>query len=307
MTYRCCVDGAETALEIGREGLGWSAGFLDFADVALLTPVNRRVRIDSLQGRCVEVSMLGHSFDGFWEELTGAFSARNLEALFMDGTPIMVSEGEYRTPEDRGLAKLALYSDALCILPQSEKAMRLPLCFAAELQTEGYWMTVRTRSGDWASVGKMGYDTQPFFSRAQKVMQETKETRARLSRGREPAAPFTQAGLFRTTQPELFWQAGFGPGCCAVELSAGEDAATYLYRFSEHAEAFAAMLEQAMEAMGPHREIIYMTDAQLSEKPLYRMALRRCAAVRFLRARSAGRLIHNTAHARRLEDFLRGV
>ena len=64
------------------------------------------------------------------------------------------------------------------------------------------------------------------------------------------------------------------------------------------------MLEQALEAMGPHREIIFISDEALAEKPLYRMAAARCKAVRELRARFAGRLIHSANHAERLNEFL---
>lgn len=305
MTYRCCVNGAQTGLEVGREDLRFGGQVLDYADVGRLVPMNHRVWIDTLQGGRLEVSMLGHAYDGFWEELSAAYAARSLAALFVEGAPVMACEGEYQTPYEAGRGRISLYPDALCVLPQSERALRLPLCFAESLTVNGYWMTLRMRSGLQVSVGKMGYDSQPFFSRAEKAMAATKEERRRLTAGLRAAPPFTQIGLFRTTQPELFWQAGYGPGCCAVELSAGEDAATYLYRFSEPQAYFAALLEEAMEAMGPHREIIYLTDDKLAEKSLYRMAVRRCPAVSFLRARSAGRLIHNASHAERLAAFLR--
>lgn len=306
MSYRCCVNGTQTSLDIGREGLRYGEQVLDFAEVALLTPMNHRVWIDTLRGEQLEVSMLGYSYDGFWKELSEAFSARNLTALFVEDPPIMQSEGEYQTPEERGRATVALFPDALCLLPHSVRVLRLPLCFAAELTVSGYWMTIRMRSGLQVSVGKMGYDSQPFFERTQKALTQTQTDRARLSAALRVSAPFRQAGLFRTTQAGLFWEAAYGPGCCAVELSAGEDSATYLYRFREPEASFAAQLEEAMEAMGPHREIIFLPEAQLIEKPLYRMAVRRCPAVRFLRERSAGRLIHNAAHSQRLADFLTG-
>ena len=57
--------------------------------------------------------------------------------------------------------------------------------------------------------------------------------------------------------------------------------------------------------MGVHREIIYLSDEQLAEKPLYRMAAARSEAVRFLRERSDGRLIHSANHAQHLLDYLR--
>ena len=92
-----------------------------------------------------------------------------------------------------------------------------------------------------------------------------------------------------------------------MELETGDAAATYLYRYAEAEQLFTRSLELAMEAMGPHREIIYMSDEQLAQKPLYRMAVARCPAVSYLRAHSAGRLIHNQSHEEKLKAFLNGA
>ncbi len=59
-----------------------------------------------------------------------------------------------------------------------------------------------------------------------------------------------------------------------------------------------------MEAMGSYRKIIAMEEEQLKKKPLYRMAVDRAASVRFLRAFSAGRLIHTQNWQKKMEDFL---
>ena len=91
-----------------------------------------------------------------------------------------------------------------------------------------------------------------------------------------------------------------------MELYTGEDAATYLYRFREKKEEFLGHLEEAMEAVGTHREIIYLSGEQLSERPLCRMSVDRTPAVLFLRERSDGRLIHSASHNKRLAEYLSG-
>ena len=304
MNYQARALGADTGLSVEREGLRIGGRFLDFADVKALTPLNHRVLVDTLEGERIEISMLGFSYDGFWEELSGCFAARTLEALFVEGAPIMSVEGEYQTPEEKGRARIELYPDAVCILPPSCGAVRIPLCFTRELRLEGYLLHLTANGGARFVVGRMGYDTMPFAQRAQEAADRVKKERAALLAGLKLQPPFTHAGLFRTTTPELYWQAGFGKGCCAVELFTKEDAATYLYRFTEPRETFTMRLEEALEAMGPHREIIYWTDGQLAQKPLYRMAAARCGAVRYLRARAEGRLIHSQSHAERLARFL---
>ena len=305
MQYSGRVSGQDAGLALEREGLRLGSRFLDFADVARLRPVNHRVFVDTLAGETIEISMLGFSYDGFWEELCELFGKRSLEALFVEEPLVMLCEGEYQTPHESGRAKIALYDDAVCILPPTCGAVRIPLCFA-EVKADGYLMTLTLASGARCTVGRMGYDTQPFFERTAQAAERVKKERARALAQIPLVEPFTEKGLFRTAEPEKYWQAALGPGVCAVELFAGEDAATYLYRFSESEQIFLRRLEEAMEAMGPNREVIYRPQEQLDERPLWRMALVRCEALRFLRERAAGRLIHTAGHAERLRAFLRG-
>ena len=304
MKYRARALGADTELSVEREGLRIGSRFLDFADVLSLVPLNHRVLADTAAGERIEISMLGFSYDGFWEELSGSFADRTKEALFVEGEPVMRVEGEYGTPSEKGRAVIELYPDAVCILPPTRGAVRIPLCFTREIRFLGYVITFTMRSGAVYTVGRMGYDTVPFAERAAKAADRVKKERANRVSELKTAPPFTHAGLFRTTTPELYWQAAFSKNGCAVELFTGDDAATYLYRFPDAPERFAHILEEALEAMGPHREIIYWSDDQIAEKPLYRMAVDRSAAVRALRAHTAGRLIHNASHAERLSAFL---
>ena len=269
-----------------------------------LRPVNHRVLIETRGGETVEISMLGFSFDGFWEELSDLYGRRSMEALFIEETQIMLCEGEYALPGESGRGRIALYPDAVCILPPSSRAVRIPLCFTEEIRLDGYQLTLTLRSGASCVVGKMGYDTKPFYERAAQASDRVKKERRAAEEKLPLHEPFTEKGLFRTKQPEEYWNAAFGQGVCALEFFAGENAATYLYRFDEPKELFLERLREATEAMGVHREIIYLPDEQIREKPLCRMAVERSEAVRFLRARSCGRLIHSANHAQKLAEFL---
>ncbi|MBR6259265.1 MAG: hypothetical protein IKR21_03555 [Oscillospiraceae bacterium] len=304
MKYTGRALGADTELSVEEEGIRLGSRFLDYADVESFRPVNHRVMIDTLGGEQIEVSMLGFSFDGFWEELSDLYGKRSLQALFVEEEQLMLCEGEYEIPGETGRGNIALYPDAVCILPPGKKSLRLPLCFTEKLEAEGYKLTLSLRSGLCCTVGKMGYDTMPFFQRAEKCAAQVKKQRQKALSALPLKEPFTEKGLFRTERPEQYWNAAFGPGVCALEFLTDEDAATYIYRFSEPKELFLMKLEEATEAMGIHREIIYLPDEKIAEKPLYRMAVDRSEAVRYLRARSAGRLIHNQSHARRLAELI---
>lgn len=299
-----------SVISIEKEGLLLGSFLLDYAEVNRIRPVNHRVFLDLFDGESVEVSMLGFSYDGFFEELLENFGKRSLEALFVEETEIMSCEGEYELPEEgsrpgeSGRCQVALYPDSVCILPQTSRAVRIPLCFTSAITLEGYWLFLQMRTGELYKVGKMGYDTKPFAERCLQAAEKTKKTRNSLLSGIRPKEPFLNAGLFRTSQTDEHWEAAFGNNCCAVELYTNENAATYLYRFGDRVP-FLFWLEEAMEAVGSHREIIFLPEEQLNEKPLYRMAVYRSRAVRFLRSCSAGRLIHNNTHSEKLNRFLK--
>lgn len=307
MKYSGRASGRDTELSVEREGLRIGGGFIDFADFKAFRPINHRVFIDTLNGETVEISMLGFSYDGFLKELTDRYADRSMEALFIEEEEIMRCEGDYYLPGERGRGTVVLLPDAVCILPPTCRAIRIPLCFTREIRLDGYKLTIVMTSGAEYAVGRMGYDTKPFAERAVKAAAQTKKKRDRAVAEHKITQPFEHRGLFRTETPELYWLAAFGDGRCAVELFTDDDSATYLYSFSEPKDEFLRNVEEAMEAMGVHREIIYLSAEELEAKPLYRMSVMRSEAVRYLRERSSGRLIHSKNHQSRLTDFLSGT
>ncbi|MBQ7596645.1 MAG: hypothetical protein IJU45_08280, partial [Clostridia bacterium] len=276
MIYNARAFGGDTEIAIEPTGVRIGSRFTDYADVLSLTPMNHRVLINTEADGQIEISMLGFSYDGFWKELTDCFAKRSLEALFVEGSPLMYVEGEYQVPDEQGRAIIALYEDSVCILPQTCGAVRIPLAFTTDIKQEGYLIHFEMQTGEKYTVGKMGYDTMPFAQRAIQVADKVKKERKAVLGALKAQPPFTDVGMFRTTEPEKYWNAAFGNGCCAVELFTGEDAATFLYKFSEPRELFFSRLEQAMEAVSSHREILRLSEEQLLQNSLYRMTVRRC-------------------------------
>ena len=299
----------DTTVVIEKEGLTLGNCFIDFSEFDSIKPINHRVIISLMDGTEIVVSMLGFSYDGFWEELTGCFGERTLQALFVQEETIMKCEGEYSyypegiTEKEIGRGNVILVSDAVIILPVSSHAVRVPLFYAESISIEGYRITIGMKDGREYQVGKFGYDTMPFFERCEAAFKKTVARRQQLLDSFTTEDPFTYKGLFRTIQDEEYWGAAFGQGKAAIELYTKDDSATYLYSF-EDKERFIRSLEMAMEAVGSHREIIFLSEDELNRKPLYRMAVHRSGAVRFLRSCSAGRIIHTKDHAKKLEEFL---
>lgn len=81
----------------------------------------------------------------------------------------------------------------------------------------------------------------------------------------------------------------------AVVEFAQDDAATFVYRTGGDFDGFAGRLNRALEAIAFHREAIWMTDDDLAlaKNAAYRMAVRRTAALQFVRANYVGRAIHS--------------
>jgi hypothetical protein len=66
-------------------------------------------------------------------------------------------------------------------------------------------------SGAQYTIGKMGYDTAPFYERMQKAAATVKQTRQALLEKVTLTAPFTHKGLLRTRQSEQYWNAALSP------------------------------------------------------------------------------------------------
>ncbi len=304
MNYTGSVFGNEAELSVEKEGVRLGERFLDYADVLSLCPMNHRVFVDTRQGEKIEISMLGFSYDGFWKELTGCYGERSLESLFVEEEQLMLCEGEYEIPGESGRADIALYPDALCILPATCHAIRIPLCYTNDIRLYGYTISVSMLSRARYNVGKMGYDTNPFAERIMQLADSVKKERENLLSSVSVSAPYSQKGLFRTKQSEHYWNAAFSKNVCALEFFVGEDTATYLYRFNEPEDYFLEKLREATEAIGVHREVIYLSDEQIAQNSLYRMSVDRSEAVRFLRSKIDGRLIHTASHDQKLAEYL---
>ncbi|MGI6150878.1 MAG: hypothetical protein ACOYIR_02865 [Christensenellales bacterium] len=87
-------------------------------------------------------------------------------------------------------------------------------------------------------------------------------------------------------------------GVAAVEFAVAEDesAATFIYRFQGDFDAFSRAFNRALEAIAFKREVIRLKDDELKrpEYADYAMAIKRNAALRFVRSCFAGRVIHSS-------------
>ncbi len=89
---------------------------------------------------------------------------------------------------------------------------------------------------------------------------------------------------------------GNNGGVAVVELILPEEtaAASYVFKFSGEWESFYKKLNHAMEAVDFRREPVYLSDEELRrpDNAHYFMAVKRTAALQFLRRSFSGRIIH---------------
>lgn len=321
------VGGGEAAVYIGAEGLeiGHGAGniSLNYAELKAFSLLNYHLTLKTPEGDIV-LSKMGHDTEGFYKELAAAYNARAQESLFAKGGLIMDAEGDYTCADEGGSASgtavMRLLSDCIILLPPDAGARRIPLCFTEKMDREDYKISLTLDTGERYTMSRMGRDTVPLFEKGlkcreavmqswQAAMNEVAGKSAEMSPARETFLSLCGetgviTGLFEPSS-EIFWLAGIKGGRAAVELFAGEKAATFLYRFDEGDTLFPARLRHAMEAMGTNREVINLEDAALADYPLYRMSIERSPHLTFLRRHSAGRIIHTESWSRRVEEFFK--
>ena len=329
-TFNCTakLDGKafEAKAEITRDGVELRGGgqatvpFVDLMDMRLL---NYRLHLELREGEAV-VSKLGYQTEEFFDKLWEAYAEKSLESLFVDGGPLIACEGDYSYEEPgvsrASIAKLELRDDSLCIVPHDVGARRVPLCFADPPAREGFKLGVTLDTGETYRIARLGKNTDPFFNKLVNAQAKTvkaweaahreleRDLQARLGdaadryRAFEGLGANVETGLF-SLDDDAFWFTAVAEGRAAVELVCNENTATYLYRFTSTPAQFVASLRHAMEAVRRNRRLIFLSDEELVEEPLYRMAADRSSHVRFLRGCNAGRIIHTANWSAKLAEF----
>lgn len=329
--YRCEVTTSEGTFEaqatITDDGIELRGNaqvtvpFVDLMDIRLLNyHLHLHLREDE-----VVVSKLGYQTEAFFEKTWEVYAQKSLESLFVSGKPNIACEGDYAYTEPdvskKSIAKLELRDESLCIAPHDVGTRRVPLCFASEPVRNGFSLTVALDTGESYTVSRLGRNTDPFFKglmrsresavrtweEAHRALTRDLDTRLGEAAGRYRAFQAlgtpVEIGLF-SADDEAFWFAAIGEGRAAVELVCGEKTATYLYCFSTSAASFTARLRHAMEAVKRHRRLIFLSDDELAEEPLFRMAVDRSTHVRFLRACNVGRIVHTANWESKLAGFI---
>lgn len=165
--FRCFVDcplfSEDATLTVDADGLLFTARFdqflIPYGEMTGFHWLDGRMEIQAVDG-CVAVSGMGQSAQWFYDKLYAAYNEAVLKALLVEGGYNFEAEGEYIAEENgqtrRGQAVIRLYADCLCLLPPSEEARRIPLCFLTAAENDGFTLTLTLSTGERFTLSKLG-------------------------------------------------------------------------------------------------------------------------------------------------------
>lgn len=357
----------EVKLQVEEDGITlltmFDAYHIPYADIFAIELPNYDVRITT-EKETFLISRLGYIREAFYEELYSAYNRKVRKALFVAGTAIFRTRGEYRYKEAdqvvQGIALIEIYENCVLILPPDANGRRIPLCFVNRMDRGNFELTLELDTGESYSFIRLGYDMEPFAEHITKCFYALREHAIKaakeldgaltppqqqaigrlmpegvavpLGRLYELAPSFVKAVeakigesrireeylvfkeicdptkisvgmksyLAGETTENILWLIcpGSKPGVAAVELalSEGSAAATFLYQGFDQWENFCRRLNQAMEAINFKREVIRLSEEELSRHEYrdYIMAVRRNLSLQFIRGHFGGRVIHSS-------------
>ena len=380
LTYKGQVASAEVngefKLTVECDGVAMTAPldayFVPFADITDFEKKDNTIHIKT-GADSFAIARLGSLTDAFFDEMYAAYNAKVRASMFVQGSSLFKTRGEYQYDENdtaaRGTALIEVYRDCVLILPPDAGARRVPLCFLSAMEKDGFALALRLDTGESYRFMKLGYDTAPFAQNIEKCLYDLRENALKAVREldgslnpsqlsaiakRMPegaAAPLgclyniapsfaaavedriavsrvadeylalkeiggfmricvgMKSGLAGEDSENILWLIAPGQkhGTAAVELVTSEEtaAATFIYHGFSDWDTFRRRLNQAMEAIGFRREVIRLTDDELT-RPDYAdmaMAVRRNGALRFIRSHFAGRVIHSSPEHWKRELF----
>lgn len=160
---KCPLFSEQAKLTLEKDALLITAMFdqlpIPYGEITAFALAGYQVDIQTRSG-VVSVSCMGQAAQWFYDKLYAAYNNVVLSALLVEGAHSFEAEGEYSAEENgktrQGWAVIRLYEDCLCVLPPSEHARRLPLCFLTGMEKDGFALTLALATGERYTLQKLG-------------------------------------------------------------------------------------------------------------------------------------------------------
>ena len=152
-------------ISLEKDGLAIVGGFhqlpILYGEIFRIRAGDYRLELETAGGG-VTFSRMGSQLQWLADKLMDAFNDAVAEALLAKGEPLMTARCEYFAEEGdashQGKAAVRLYEDCLCILPPSENARRVPLCWLTGLEKKNETLELILASGEHYTLSRMGRD-----------------------------------------------------------------------------------------------------------------------------------------------------
>ncbi|MFA5450838.1 MAG: hypothetical protein WC231_02445 [Dehalococcoidales bacterium] len=169
---------------------------VNYADITSIELVDYTVSVATPE-RVFKISRLGASCNWFFQDLRNAYNRQVLKALYVQGSVILETSGEYVITDNNkrlnGTGIIQLYRNCLCILPSDKNARRIPLSFISGMKQDQYTLTLNLTSKESISLSKLGYDTDTLLDKLTAQMVCLKENRLSFIRTLDPAMSMSKA------------------------------------------------------------------------------------------------------------------
>lgn len=130
-----------------------------FSEIDAFSVQNYRLILDA-EGSLIVVSLVGQEANVLCERLWDAYNARTLQAFFIQSEPHFEAQCEYKYADDggqsQGHAKIKLFDNCLCILPQGSNGRRIPLCFMSEPMLTNFMIKLTLDTGETYEFIRLG-------------------------------------------------------------------------------------------------------------------------------------------------------
>ncbi len=168
----------EGTFTVEEEGLSCSMLFdeevIPYADTDSFRFENFSVYVSAAGGN-YRFFHMGQQNEWMFNELYAAYNKKVLAALLVAEAPILSAEGACAYDGIKERAKILVFPDCLCILPQGKSGRRYPFAFMNGLKKEGYSLSVSLSTGEGCTFSMLGQDFEPLERDITKRVRETRE------------------------------------------------------------------------------------------------------------------------------------
>lgn len=176
-----------------------------YTDIISIEIANYKLIVKAEQNT-LAIAQLGFQLTPAFEQLYKKYNAKVLKAFFIDESPLLEINGEYRYSDDSGAAEgtaaIKLYKRCLCILPPNDGGRRIPLCFVRSIDKGNYQIKLTLDTGETYELLRLGWETESFESKLNECMKTIRQNAMDAANAVDPTLGAMQSSQIAKLMPE---------------------------------------------------------------------------------------------------------